>query len=99
MQSPASFIGRTPAIALSNRMLVAGVDPVSVEAVMKRDGSSAADLSNSQVYKAAVRSVPAPTNFFAYVDTALLYSRLDATLRSMLLMGGAVMPAIDHYFG
>ena len=26
---------------------------------MKRDGSSTADLSNSQVYKAAARSVPA----------------------------------------
>jgi len=97
MQSPASFIAITPAIALSNRMLVAGLDPVSVEEAMKRDGSSAADLSNSQVYKAAVRSVPAPTNFFAYVDTALLYSRLDATLRPMLLMGAAFMPTMNNY--
>jgi len=97
MQSPASFIAITPAIALSNRMLVAGLDPVSVEAAIKRGGSSAADLSNSQVYKAAVRSVPAPTNFFAYVDTALLYSRLDATLRPMLLMGAAFMPTMNNY--
>jgi hypothetical protein len=97
MQSPASFIPITPSFALSNRVLVAGLDQVSVEAAMKRDGRSAADLSNSQVYSAAARSVPAPTNFFAYVDTALLYSRLDATLRPMLLMGAALMPAMNDY--
>jgi hypothetical protein len=97
MQSPASFIAITPSFALSNRMLVAGLDPVSVEAATKRNGSSAADLSNSQVYKAAARSVPTPTNFFAYVDTALLYSRLDATLRPMLLMGAAFMPTMNDY--
>ena len=41
--------------------------------------------------------MPAPTNFFAYVDTALLYSRLDATLRPMLLMGAAFMPTMNNY--
>jgi hypothetical protein len=97
MQSPASFIAITPSFALSNRVLVAGLDQVSVETAMKRDGSSTADLSSSQVYKAAARSVPAPTNFFAYVDAALLYSRLDATLRPMLLMGAALMPAMNDY--
>ena len=97
MQSPASFIAITPSFALSNRVLVAGLDEVSVEAAMKRDGSSTADLSNSQVYQAAARSVPAPTNFFAYVDTALVYSRLDATLRPMLLMGAAFMPTMNDY--
>jgi hypothetical protein len=38
--------------------------------------------------------LPEPTNFFAYIDTALLYSRLDATLRPMLLMAAAFMPAV-----
>jgi hypothetical protein len=97
MQSPASFIPITPSFALSNRILVAGLDRVSVEAVMKRAGISAADLSNSQIYSAAVRSVQVPTNFFAYVDTALLYSRLDATLRPMLLMSAAFMPTVNDY--
>jgi hypothetical protein len=97
MQSPASFIPITPSFALSNRVLVAGLDQASVEAAMKRGGTSAADLSNSQVYSAAARSVPLPTNFFAYVDTALLYSRLDATLRPMLLMGAAFMHTMNDY--
>ena len=34
---------------------------------------------------------------FVYVDTAMLYSRLDAALRPMLLMSAAFMPAISDY--
>jgi len=97
MQSPASLIAIMPTIALSKRLLVVGLDQSSVEAVMKRAGNAASDLSNSQTYKAAVRSVPEPTNFFTYIDTALLYTRLDATLRPMLLMSAAFMPAVNNY--
>src|SRR5712691_10287861 len=103
MATPASLFAITPTIALSDHMMVAGLDSVSVEAAMKRnrsepDGRSAASgLSNSEAYKTAARSVPAPTNFFAYVDTALLYSRLDAALRPMLLMSAAFMPAVSDY--
>ena len=97
MQSRASFLAITPTIALSNRIMVAGIDPASVEAAMKHDRSANSDLSNSQLYKAAVRSVPAPTNFFTYVDVALLYGRLDTTLRPMLIMSAAFIPAIGDY--
>src|SRR5205823_7592793 len=47
-----------------------------------------------QTYKTAVGLLPAPTNFFAYIDTALLYSRLDASLRPMLLMAAAFVPTV-----
>jgi len=97
MQSRASFLAITPTIALSNRIMVAGIDPASVEAAMKHDRNANSDLSNSQLYKAAVRSVPAPTNFFTYVDVALLYGRLDTTLRPMLIMSAAFIPAIGDY--
>jgi len=40
--------------------------------------------------------VPAPTNFFAYIDTQLLYSRLDASLRPMLLLAAAFMPTLSN---
>src|SRR5438128_10213637 len=93
-QSAASLVAITPTIAVSNRILVAGLNPVSVEEAMKRSGTGSAGLSDSATYKAAERLLPAPTNFFAYVDTALLYSRLDASLRPMLLMAAAFMPAV-----
>jgi hypothetical protein len=62
---------------------------------MKRSGRGSSELADSQTYKAAERLLPTPTNFFSYVDTALLYSRLDASLRPMLLMAAAFMPAIS----
>jgi hypothetical protein len=93
-QSAASLVAITPTIALSDRILIAGFNPVSVEEAMKRSGAGSSELSSSQTYKAASRLLPAPTNFFAYVDMALLYSRLDASLRPMLLMAAAFMPAV-----
>ena len=94
MQSPASFIAVMPTIALSSRILIAGFNPVSVEEAVKRSEGTSSELADSQTYKAAERLLPAPTNFFAYVDSAFLYSRLDASLRPMLLMAAAFMPAL-----
>ncbi|PYL57251.1 MAG: hypothetical protein DMF30_07055, partial [Verrucomicrobia bacterium] len=96
MPTPASLFAITPTIALSSCLLVAGLDSVSVEAAIK-PGGSVSELSNSQTYKAAAPLLPAPTDFFAYIDMPLLYSRLDAAMRPMLLMSAAFMPAIsDH---
>ena len=93
-QSAASLIAVTPTIAVSDQILIAGFNVVSVEEAMKRSGMGSSDLSDSETYSAAARLLPAPTNFFAYVDTRLLYSRLDASLRPMLLMAAAFMPAV-----
>ena len=93
-QSAASLVAISPTIAVSNRILIAGLDPVLVEEAMKRSQAGSTGLSDSQTYKAAERLLPAPTNFFTYIDTALLYSRLDASLRPMLLMAAAFVPAV-----
>ena len=97
MQSPAALFAITPTIALSNQVLIAGLDSVSVESAINRGTKSSGGLADSSAYKSAVRAVPAPTDAFVYVDTALLYSRLDAALRPMLLMSAAFMPAISDY--
>jgi hypothetical protein len=93
-QSASGLVAITPTIALSDRMLIAGLDLTSVEEAMKRARGSSSELAESQTYKAAERLLPAPTNFFAYIDTAQLYSRLDASLRPMLLMAAAFVPAV-----
>ena len=93
-QSTASVVAITPTIALSDRILIAGLDPVSVEEAIKRGSTGSSQLADSQTYIAAARSLPAPTNFFAYIDTARLYSRLDASLRPMLLMAAAFIPTV-----
>jgi hypothetical protein len=94
MATPLGLFSIEPTIALSNRLLVAGLNSTSVEAAIKRSDSSAAGISRSQTYTAAGRLVPEPTNFFGYIDTGLLYSRLDAALRPMLLLGAAFLPAL-----
>jgi hypothetical protein len=93
-QSVASFVAITPTIALSDRILIFGLNPVSVEEALKRGASGSSEFADSQTYKTAVGLLPAPTNFFAYIDTALLYSRLDSSLRPMLLMAAAFVPAV-----
>src|SRR5215211_2039988 len=93
-QSAASFVAITPTIALSDRILIVGLDLASVEEAVKRAGGNSSELAESQTYKGAERLLPAPTNFFAYVDMARLYSRLDASLRPMLLMAAAFVPAV-----
>jgi len=93
-QSAASFVAITPTIALSDRILIAGLDPTSVEEAIKRARGSSSELADSQTYKGAARLLPAPTNFFAYIDMVQLYSRLDASLRPMLLMAAAFVPAV-----
>jgi hypothetical protein len=95
MQSSATLVAITPTIALSDRLLVVGFNPVSVEEAVKRNGSASSEFSDSPTYKSAARVVPAPTNFFAYIDTQLLYSRLDASLRPMLLLAAAFMPTLS----
>ncbi|PYK52381.1 MAG: hypothetical protein DME51_00455 [Verrucomicrobia bacterium] len=54
-QSAASLIAITPTIAVSDRILIAGLNPVSVEEAMKRSGTSSSELSDSETYKAASR--------------------------------------------
>jgi len=93
-QTAASFVAITPTIGLSDRILIAGLDPTSVEEAIKRAPDSSSELADSQTYKGASRLLPAPTNFFAYIDAAQFYSRLDAALRPMLLMAAAFVPAV-----
>jgi len=93
-QPAASFVAISPTIALSDRILIAGLNLRSVEEAIKRGASGSSELADSQSYKAAAGLLPVATNFFAYIDTALLYSRLDASLRPMLLMAAVFFPAV-----
>lgn len=97
MQTPTALFAITPTIALSNQVMIVGLDSISVEAAVDRSTKSSSALENSSSYKVAARAVPAPTDAFVYIDTALLYTRLDAALRPMLLMSAAFMPAISDY--
>ena len=97
MQTPASLFAVAPTIALSNKLLVAGVDSASVETVMNRLQAGKGGLAQTESYKSAARALTEPTNFFMYVDMPLLYSRVDNSVRPMLLMTAAFMPGVSEY--
>ena len=94
-QPPANpMVPLAPTIGLSNQLLVAGLDTASVEAAIKRGDSSSSGLATSQTFKGAERLVPPPKFSFAYIDSALFYTRLDAAVRPMLIMAAAFMPKV-----
>ncbi|MEP6686087.1 MAG: hypothetical protein ABJB22_04855, partial [Verrucomicrobiota bacterium] len=97
MQSAGGFVPVAPTIAVSDHVVVAGLDGASVEAAMKRSTTSSSELASSQNYANAARALPSPDQAFAYIDTALLYARFDATLRPMLLMGAMFLPKVAEY--
>lgn len=61
---------------------------------MARGNAGASQLASAPAFKAAEALVPKATQSFAFVDSALLYTRLDAALRPMLIMGAAFVPGI-----
>lgn len=97
MVSPVNLFAISPTIALSNKIMIAGLDPISVETAVKRNEAGHSELSNSASYVEAANSIPAPTNIFGYVDVPLLYARLDTTLRPMLLISAAFLPWVSDY--
>lgn len=88
------FLSLSPTLGLSDRMFVAGADASSVEAAMKRSASGSSELAASKNFQDAERSVPTAQQAFTYIDPALIYTRLDATVRPMLFMGAAFIPGI-----
>jgi hypothetical protein len=84
----------SPTIGLSDRMLVVGPESGSVEAAMKR-GGGASELAASRNFQNAERTVRTAQQAFVYLDPALFYSRFDATLRPLLAMGAAFLPALS----
>jgi hypothetical protein len=85
----------SPTIGLSDRMLVVGADIGSVEAAMKRSSGGASELAASRNFQNAERAVPTAQQAFVYLDPALVYARFDATLRPLLAMGAAFLPAVS----
>ncbi|HZJ37690.1 MAG TPA: hypothetical protein VFD18_00840 [Chthoniobacterales bacterium] len=89
------FFSFSPTIGLSKQLLVAGADSSSVESAMKRSTTGNSGLAASRIFLSAERDVPTARQAFTYIDPALIYTRLDATLRPILFMGAAFLPGIS----
>ncbi len=81
-----------PTVALSRERMIAGLDRGAVEAAMRR--RDAAGLGTAAAFQKAEGLVPKPEQSFVYLDLPLLYTRLDAALRPMLVMAAAFVPGV-----
>jgi hypothetical protein len=82
-----------PTVAVSDRLLVLGLDPASVDRIITQ-APVGNGLSGSENFRSASKLVPEPQQMFAYIDLAALYSRLDTTLRPILQMSAAFVPSL-----
>jgi len=92
--SKGKMFSLSPTIGLSDRILIAGVDAESVETAMQRFAAGSSELAGSKNFQGAERALPKAEQAFAYLDLALVYTRLDAFLRPMLFMSAAFLPGV-----
>ena len=91
------MVAVNPTIAVSDRLLVVGLDSASVDRVVTQ-APAGNGLKGSENFRAASKLVPEPQQMFAYIDLAMLYARLDATLRPILQMSAAFVPSLSERF-
>jgi hypothetical protein len=90
----AGFIPINPAMAVSETLLFAASDAAALKAAVARVTPPAGELAKSTLFKDAAALLPAAESAFAYVDTRLLYARIDAAVRPLILMSATFNPAL-----
>lgn len=86
------FVPVNPAIAVSDKVMLAGSDFAAVESALTKMAKPANELEQSATFRDAAALVPPADSAFNYVDTRLLFERADAALRPLLLMGATFYP-------
>src|SRR5205814_9117186 len=69
------LIAVNPTVAVSNRLLVLGLDPASVDRIVTQ-APAGKGLKGSENFRAASRLAPEPQQMCPYIDLATLYWRL-----------------------
>jgi hypothetical protein len=79
-------------MALNDRLFVLGLDQGAVKAVLT-GAIPPNGLEKNKAFRDADALVPRGESAFNYVDTKLLYERLDSAIRPLLTMGATLYPA------
>ncbi len=94
---PNPMVPVAPTIALSERLLVAGLDAASVEAALQRNAAASSELADERTIQDSDRAGSRRRRKVSATSIlALFYARLDAAVRPMLVMAAAFMPAISE---
>lgn len=90
------FVPIRPALAVSDRMWVAGTDAAAIEAAVLQKAAPAGKLQKSAGFHEAEARVAAGDSAFNYIDAKLLFERADAAMRPLLLMSATIYPALGN---
>ncbi len=81
-------------VAITEKMLFAGTDDGAVEAAVVNAGPPPGELEKTAAFREAAATVPPAETAFNYVDTRLLFERLDAAIRPLLTAAATLYPAL-----
>ncbi|HEV8422046.1 MAG TPA: hypothetical protein VGQ40_01785 [Chthoniobacterales bacterium] len=81
-------------MALNDRLFVLGLDQGAVKAALT-GAIPPNGLEKNKTFRDADALVPRGESAFNYVDTKLLYERLDPAIRPLLTMGATLYPALS----
>jgi len=95
-QSLGAVLPVQPAVAIADKIIVVASDSGAVENVLNRLSQAAGDLEKSSLFRDSAALVRPPETAFNYVDTRLLYERMDAALRPLFLIGTTFYPALAN---
>jgi hypothetical protein len=90
----AGFLPLHPAIAVSDKFMFAASDAAALQGALRRVMQPAGELEKSTAFHDTAAQVPAAESAFNYVDTRLLYTRIDAAVRPLLSIGATFYPAL-----
>jgi hypothetical protein len=82
----------TVTIAVNDRLFVLGSDDAVAKTVLSGAIPTNGGLEKSKTFRDAAGLVPRAESAFNYVDTKLLYERLDTAVRPLLTMGATLYP-------
>ena len=90
------FVPVHPAVALSDKFMFAGSEVAAVAGALRRITQPTGELKKTATFHNAAAQVPPADSAFTYVDAGLLYQRLDAAMRPLLLMGATFYPGLGQ---
>ena len=90
------FIPLSPAVAISAESLIAGSDSAAINAALAKTPPPPGELRKSATFRESSARLPTAESAFNYLDARLLFERVDAALRPLLLMSATFYPALGQ---
>jgi hypothetical protein len=96
--SSASLNYVSPALTLTDKHLIFGLDPEELTRALTREQAGKSNFTSGEAYRGARAMVADPNAAFVYIDSAALFDRVYSTVRGVALLGAALLyPQVTEY--